>query len=498
MSVFDWDHFLHRWSQVILESMDDEEKQQLPDEVLSSGWLGYPGATEEQIFRAESRLGVQLPPSYRAFLKVTNGWRQTAKRADTFNHRFWSTEDIERFSTRHPQWIKSFSEHPDTVDLGWEDDSEELDDLWQPVGVSDAEYFVYGESQDPRALRIEYLKTAIEISDVGLVDSIYLLNPKIVNSDGEWEAWFLADYMSGTNTLPEADRYRSFQEMMEAEYSNYLEFRDLETETSDHLIRLGDQDQHPSINQMASSWRSLKRLTIEFQYRQINEQIECQTVVMANESQPESWSGIREQKLRFWLRHNIVGTKQLVDHNEERQTSKETVEPIVSKNEILATQPLPPSNRTEKKHTPLSEVEHPIHLEIDQLIIRQPANLMIPAIVYPATLANTKQAGISSLKHNQPFSVEVVFHLDKQIAQQPPLQDVVCKARFFVQSRLSHQWRELGIAPSPRLMGNQSIHKAMLFNQTLEAGMYRMQVLVSLSGSARTVASFELPLLNVM
>lgn len=158
MSSFDWESFLQQWSQAILVSLNDDEKQRLPQQVLDSGWLGYPPATEEQIVRAESRLGVRLPPSYREFLKVTNGWRQTAKRADTFNHRFWSTEDIERFATRHPQWIKSFSEHSDTVDLDWEDDSAELDDLWQPVGVSDAEYFVYGESQDPRALRIEYFK----------------------------------------------------------------------------------------------------------------------------------------------------------------------------------------------------------------------------------------------------------------------------------------------------------------------------------------------------
>lgn len=309
--------------------------------------------------------------------------------------------------------------------------------------------------------------------------------------------------MSGSSTLPEADRYRSFQEMMEAEYSNYLEFCDLEIEMSDHLISLGDQDQLPSINQMASSWRSLKRLTIEFQYRQINGQVEYQTVVMADESQPEFWSGIREQKLRFWLRHNIVGTKKLGGHNKECQTSQEVAEPIVSKSETLAARPLPPSNIVAKKHATLSEVEHPtherpVHLEIDQLIIRQASNGMIPAIVYPATLANTKQARVGFLKCNQPFSVEVVFHLDKQTAQHPSLQDVVCKARFFVQSRLSHQWKELGIVPSPRPMGNQSIHKAMLFNQTLEAGMYQMHVLVSLSGSIRTVASFELPLLNVM
>ncbi|MEQ8226028.1 MAG: hypothetical protein ABRQ37_27190, partial [Candidatus Eremiobacterota bacterium] len=49
------------------------------------------------------------------------------------------------------------------------------------------------------------------------VDSaIYLLNPHVVTSDGEWEAWFFG------YTLPGAIRYRSFREMMEGEYFRIL------------------------------------------------------------------------------------------------------------------------------------------------------------------------------------------------------------------------------------------------------------------------------------
>ena len=49
------------------------------------------------------------------------------------------------------------------------------------------------------------------------LDSIYLLNPQVVTAAGEWEAWFLADYLGG------ADRYPSFQALMEAEYQNFLD-----------------------------------------------------------------------------------------------------------------------------------------------------------------------------------------------------------------------------------------------------------------------------------
>ena len=225
MSAFDWESFLRQWSQAILETMDEEEQQLLPPEVLASGWLGYPGATEAEIGRAEARLRVKLPPSYREFLKVTNGWRQTADQANTFNHRFWSTEDVGRFATRHPQWIRSFIQHQETTDIALDDEPYDLDNQWESIGISDNDYFKYGEEQDPSKLRVEYLQTAIAISDVGL-GSIYLLNPQVA-PDGEWEAWFFADY------LPGADRYRSFQEMMEAEYQAFLELREPVAEVSE-------------------------------------------------------------------------------------------------------------------------------------------------------------------------------------------------------------------------------------------------------------------------
>jgi len=72
---FDWQRFLMDWSRILLQ--DDNVTKYLSPEVIASGWLGYPGATEGQIAQAEGRLGAILPPSYRAFLKVTNGWRQT-------------------------------------------------------------------------------------------------------------------------------------------------------------------------------------------------------------------------------------------------------------------------------------------------------------------------------------------------------------------------------------------------------------------------------------
>ena len=62
--------------------------------------------------------------------------------------------------------------------------------------------------------RIEYLESAVEVSDIG-DSAIFLLNPQVVTPDGEWEAWFFA------NWLPGASRYRSFGELMETEYHSF-------------------------------------------------------------------------------------------------------------------------------------------------------------------------------------------------------------------------------------------------------------------------------------
>ncbi|NEO32764.1 MAG: SMI1/KNR4 family protein [Symploca sp. SIO3C6] len=209
MSYFNWENFLRQWSQDVLESMEDVDEE-LPSEVIESGWLGYPGATEEQIALAETRLGIVLPPSYREFLTVTNGWYQTTP----FIYKIWSTEEIEWFALRNQAWINAF------VERYGNKCKNSLQSRFTMPSISDEEYLIYGDNQDCSKFRLEYLSTALEISDRG-ESAIYLLNPKIITEDGEWEACFFGDW------LPGADRYRSFREMMQAEYQNFLELREV-------------------------------------------------------------------------------------------------------------------------------------------------------------------------------------------------------------------------------------------------------------------------------
>ncbi|AFY56779.1 hypothetical protein Riv7116_4354 [Rivularia sp. PCC 7116] len=186
MKNFNWENRIQEWSRQRIELLEDYEKEELPPEVLESGSLGYPGATEEQITATESRLGVNFPSSYREFLKTANGIRPISK----YGFEFCGTEDIVWYAPDHQYWV------------------DELIETWnQPV--TDEEYFVYGEEQSDYNFRPEYLQTALEISseDMGY---IFLFNPQITVVDDEWEVWFCS-----FSTAFGIYRYRSFDEMMQ-------------------------------------------------------------------------------------------------------------------------------------------------------------------------------------------------------------------------------------------------------------------------------------------
>jgi hypothetical protein len=190
--TYEWRPLLEQWSREILTS-DDEYQASLPEEAVASGWLGYPGATPEQIAAAEQRLGTHLPPSYRAFLAVTNAWRRTTP----FIDQLWSTEQVEWFRVRHQEWIDDWRQGAAAYQRT------------QPAPRSPPPV------EDPL---LAELASALAISDVG-DGAIYLLNPMVATPAGEWEAWFFSNWNPG------AQRHRSFWELMPAEHETFLRLR---------------------------------------------------------------------------------------------------------------------------------------------------------------------------------------------------------------------------------------------------------------------------------
>src|SRR2546422_966019 len=102
MSNFDWRELLRRWNEAMLAS---PLATSLPVEARESGWLGFPQATESQIARAEERLKIALPPSYKAFLRVSNGWLRTSHAIE----RVWGTDQINWFRKTHREWVSVYA-----------------------------------------------------------------------------------------------------------------------------------------------------------------------------------------------------------------------------------------------------------------------------------------------------------------------------------------------------------------------------------------------------
>ncbi len=198
MEAREWKEVIVEWSKLISAqtALDDFDGRRPFDPVHG---YGQEGASESAIKTAEARLGTTLPPSYREFLKATNGLQQPIESLPTTGGDFWAVEDIDWFRVRNADWIKA-----------WRQEENEDDD------VPDEEYLDYGPDQDSCNLRTRYLENALEISHDGDA-GIYLLIPDVKDKDGEWEAWHFTSWMPG------AARFRSFEEMLKALRDNLID-----------------------------------------------------------------------------------------------------------------------------------------------------------------------------------------------------------------------------------------------------------------------------------
>ncbi|MBB6550917.1 SMI1/KNR4 family protein [Nonomuraea rubra] len=162
-----WKPFLQRWSEEWHLANPDEE----PD---GDPWLGCTPATEDEVRALESRLGCVLPPSFREFLLVTNGWRH----AGNFVRSLRGTEEIGWLADLEPMWADAYAD--------WDE-----------------------EDTEPAAARS--LLISLE-ADAGVV----YLDPGDVDEHGEWAAY---DVFSWTAMGP--DRHGSFYEKMYDFYAGF-------------------------------------------------------------------------------------------------------------------------------------------------------------------------------------------------------------------------------------------------------------------------------------
>ncbi len=140
--------------------------------------------------KAEGRLKTRLPPSFRAFLAASNGWRNVSFEIPELR----SAEKIQWFKREHRDWINAYTDPMAGTEI---------------LLPADQGYFNYAEV-DTVSFDLTHLAQTLCISDAG-DGAVLLLNPMVIWPDGEWETWFFA------NWLPGAQRYRSFADWMRHE-----------------------------------------------------------------------------------------------------------------------------------------------------------------------------------------------------------------------------------------------------------------------------------------
>jgi hypothetical protein len=178
----EWTVWLRQFSAELIERVDLDQPDAFRHEAvtaarISTGWLGEPGLEETELAALETRLGVALPPSYRSFLAASNGF-------------LFPGLIIPRLLTGgEVAWYRAVD--PETV-------------------------AIWGSTAEPGSPESQ-LGDCLAISERELIGTaILLLNPLVRDAGGEWEALYLAHWIPGAN------RYRSFQELLEQERQTFL------------------------------------------------------------------------------------------------------------------------------------------------------------------------------------------------------------------------------------------------------------------------------------
>lgn len=165
MFAFDWNEFLQAYSLELIAA--DDLFPELPAEVVDSKWLGYPGCSESDIFRAEERLGISLPRSLREFYRVTNGWRH-------LGYFVWEVLPIQRIG-----WFREIDPEFCAVASG----------VFDPSDIDDGD--------DPETTAVY---SAICLGREGDASTLLADPNKLVNSDGaEWNVGVWASWHPGIN-----------------------------------------------------------------------------------------------------------------------------------------------------------------------------------------------------------------------------------------------------------------------------------------------------------
>lgn len=185
MENLGWGIFLERWSAEwaaapsTREELEEDGDIDFAAETIEAG-LGFPPADEERITALERRLGARLPPSYRSFLAVSDGWRP----AGIAVYLMGTTEGVH-----------------------WHGDPMTMREMYESN--------LTATSPAREVLMAGMWSRALQLSlDSDMTD--VLLDPGDVNAEGEWALYVYRGY---SGEYP--DRYESFGAFMRSVYAGF-------------------------------------------------------------------------------------------------------------------------------------------------------------------------------------------------------------------------------------------------------------------------------------
>ncbi|WP_137989193.1 SMI1/KNR4 family protein [Streptomyces vilmorinianum] len=178
---FNWQEFLGRWQREWVPRADADEDEDGEEGGQGFGSPARPAAGEAAITAAEERLGRRLPPSYREFLAVSDGW--------------------------HVDQPAGIYQLGGAADIDWFGDPFDMTPMYEEgLGDDPGEEEVLLAGMWRRALRLE--------TDSDMTHA--LLDPGDTDRDGEWALYV---YKGWGGEFP--DRYPSFRAYMEAMYRGF-------------------------------------------------------------------------------------------------------------------------------------------------------------------------------------------------------------------------------------------------------------------------------------
>ena len=208
-------------------------------------------------------------------------------------------------------------------------------------------------------------------------------------------------------------------------------------------------------------WQTFASFTVEFESKQIEDEIRYQTSVRHIETdRARAWSGIEEENLQSWLREQLADAI-----------------PIMSASTAAA------SSKAKTRLTPL----------IEDLRIYQP-----PSIKTPMGLYQPSRMFPSPIRSNLPFTLELQFRIQEQDVLAKTEEKVLYQVECYSRSLKKGGAFLLGqIPPTPLLSDQRGSYTARFPTMNLQSGIFRLQVLLNLQGINAFPAYFEIPALQV-